>query len=123
MKKIIYYCDRCGAQISGKIFKLATFFGDPADKEADWIVEDGAELCEECFKFVDDKTLAAIQSIKAPLPKPVKEKAPVKKVRLDMGKVKALRAAGWSFDKIGDEMGVSGQTILNHLKSEEEAQE
>lgn len=44
---------------------------------------------------------------------PVKEKAP-----LDMGKVKALRRAGWSYDKIGDEMGVSGPTISNRLKAE-----
>lgn len=38
---------------------------------------------------------------------------------LDMGKVKALRAAGWSFEKIADEMGCAAQTIANHLKEVE----
>lgn len=39
---------------------------------------------------------------------------------LDIGKIKALRNAGWSYEKIGDEMGVTGQTIFNHLKKEAE---
>lgn len=47
--------------------------------------------------------------------KPVPKK-PAGKINIDMGKVKALRDAGWSFDKIGDEMGVSAQTIANRLK-------
>lgn len=41
---------------------------------------------------------------------------------LDMGKVKALRDAGWSFAKIADEMGVSHQTIANRLMKEQENQ-
>lgn len=39
-----------------------------------------------------------------------------------MGKVKALRDAGWSFAKIADEMGVSHQTIANRLMKEQENQ-
>ena len=40
------------------------------------------------------------------------------KKELDIGKMKALRKAGWSFQKIADEMGVaSAQTIANHLKN------
>jgi len=37
---------------------------------------------------------------------------------IDMGKVKALRDAGWSVDKIADEMGVSKPTIASRLKEE-----
>ena len=44
---------------------------------------------------------------------------PKKKVQLDMGKVKALRKAGWTLEKIADEMGVSSQTIANRLKGAE----
>lgn len=51
--------------------------------------------------------------------KPVPKK-PAGKIELDMGKVKALRNAGWSFDKIGDEMGVSAQTIANRMKEYEQ---
>lgn len=51
-------------------------------------------------------------------PKTVKRE-PKNKKTLEMGKVKALRKAGWSLDKIADEMGVSPQTIANRLKGEE----
>ena len=50
--------------------------------------------------------------------KPKQRKA-VNRKELDMGKVKALRAAGWSFEKIADEMGCAPQTIANHLKEVE----
>lgn len=50
-------------------------------------------------------------------PKTVKRE-PKNKKTLDMGKVKALRKAGWSLDKIADEMGVSPQTIANRLKED-----
>lgn len=39
-----------------------------------------------------------------------------KRKPLDMGKVQALRNAGWSLKKIADEMGVSDVTIWNNLK-------
>ena len=41
-----------------------------------------------------------------------------KRVQLDMGKVKALRNAGWSFEKIAEEFKCSAQTIINHLNRE-----
>lgn len=66
-----------------------------------------------------------------PIPDPVKKmksepvKTPVKKPAkkternpFDTGKLKALRAAGWSVAKIADEMRVSEQTIRNHMKKE-----
>lgn len=37
----------------------------------------------------------------------------------DKGKVKALRRAGWSVDKIADEMGVSAAVISYHLRKME----
>lgn len=50
---------------------------------------------------------------KAPNPKKQGAKKP-----LDMGKVKALRDAGWPLSEIAAEMGVSPQTIANRLKGE-----
>ena len=41
------------------------------------------------------------------------------KIELDMGKVHALKDAGWSFSEIAKEMGVSEQTIRNRLKEDE----
>jgi hypothetical protein len=49
------------------------------------------------------------------------KQAPSKSAKktLDMGKVKALRKAGWTLEKIADEMGCSAQTIANKLKGAE----
>ena len=52
-------------------------------------------------------------------PKPAPKKEPKNKKALDMGKVKALRDAGWPLSEIAAEMGVSPQTIANRLKGEE----
>ena len=43
-----------------------------------------------------------------------------KKVTLDMGKVKALKNAGWSTPKIADEMRVSVSTVARRLNEEKE---
>lgn len=50
--------------------------------------------------------------------KPVKKEAPKagKKKPLDEGKLLALRKAGWSFEKIADELGCATQTIINRYK-------
>lgn len=48
-------------------------------------------------------------------------KAGMPKKKLDMGKVGALRKAGWSWEKIGDEFSVSAQTVINHWNAHQEA--
>lgn len=67
--------------------------------------------------------MAIAEHAPEPEPKPAPKKQPKKsttKKELDVGKIKALRKAGWSFQKIADEMGVaSAQTIANHLKGAE----
>ena len=55
--------------------------------------------------------------------KTVKKPAAPKRKPLDMGKVRARRVAGWSLKEIGDEMGVSPQTIANALNRKEETEE
>lgn len=74
-----------------------------------------------------EELMAFAQLVTAkPKPEPKQEpkkpapKKPAGKINIDMGKVKALRNAGWSFDKIGDEMGVSAQTIANRMKEYEQ---
>lgn len=37
---------------------------------------------------------------------------------LDDGKIRALRKAGWTLEKIADEMGCSIQTVANRLNKE-----
>lgn len=62
---------------------------------------------------------AAPEQKEEPKPEPKKQRKAINRKDLDMGKVKALRAAGWSFEKIADEMGCAPQTIANHLKEVE----
>ena len=40
-------------------------------------------------------------------------------IDLDMGRVKALRNAGWTIEKIADDLHVSSATISTRLKQEE----
>lgn len=51
-----------------------------------------------------------------PMRKPAAKKTTGGK-KVDWAKAAALRAAGWSYDKIGDELGVSGVTVSAHLKN------
>lgn len=57
------------------------------------------------------------QLLKAEKPKAAPK--PSAKKDIDLGKVKALRKAGWTLEKIADEMGCSAQTIANKLKGAE----
>ena len=41
-------------------------------------------------------------------------------MNVDIGKMKALREAGWSYAKIADEMRISEGSVYNYLKRAEE---
>jgi DNA-binding NarL/FixJ family response regulator len=47
-------------------------------------------------------------------------KKPPKRKEIDLGKLMALRKAGWSMKNIGIELGCSEGTIFNYLKKMEE---
>ena len=75
---------------------------------------------EEVFLLIKmdeqfEKRVAEKPEPKKPAPK-TKKIGPKKK---DLGKVKALREAGWPVTKIADEFGVSVQTISNWMKEAE----
>ncbi len=66
--------------------------------------------------------MAELIRLMTPKAEPKKAPDPKKqgaKKDIDMGKVKALRKAGWTLEKIADEMGCSAQTIANKLKGAE----
>lgn len=114
MKKVRYYCDRCKKEIQGSIFVLGTIYGSVEDPEERWDdIDKGAELCDSCYKDVDNvimKVICGVNMVPAGT-----------KVEIDMGKVFALRKAGWNLDKIGTEFGVTGVTIANRIKAYEAA--
>lgn len=75
-----------------------------------------------CFADVPDEPVSMEEY------KPVIEKRPKKqggtdRRHIDMGKVHALKDAGWSVKKIAEEMGVSQGMIYERLKEEREKEE
>ena len=56
---------------------------------------------------------------KEPEKKKAPEKAAPKKKPLDDKKMLALRKAGWSYEKIADEMKCAVQTVINHIREME----
>lgn len=54
-----------------------------------------------------------------PTPPPKSPAGKGRKRKLDTGKMRALREAGWSYEKIADEMGCSAGTVWNYFKDKE----
>ena len=124
MKKTTFYCDRCGKEITGVVNSLATvrFNVNVDDYADDMDIERGADLCWDCYQVVDEAVLHLVNDVRKapepepkPEPKPAKVRKPAKRKPLDLGKIGALTRAGWSVKKIAEELGVSENTIYNHM--------
>lgn len=55
-----------------------------------------------------------------PTPPPKSPAGQGRKRKLDTGKMRALREAGWSYEKIADEMGCSAGTVWNYFNKDKE---
>lgn len=67
-----------------------------------------------------DKRKKQEAAVPEPERQPKQPKAKPKNCKdLDVGKIKALRDAGWTLEKIADEMHCSAQTVANKLKAME----
>ena len=121
MRKTTFYCDRCGCltnditQIGNR--RLDTESGQAIDEE--W----AAELCPKCYQEIDGAIIHMIwhPEYKAPtqvisLTAKPKKATNSRKLDLDLGKIAALHNAGWTNQKIADEMGVSSVTIGNRMQ-------
>ena len=76
------------------------------------------ETVPDVTEPLSEKTLSEIE---AGLKQELKQARPQKgKLDVDIGKMKALREAGWSYAKIADEMRISVGSVHNHLKQAEE---
>lgn len=118
MRKYVFYCDRCGKQTDA----VKQLGNRDIETENGFVESDewGAELCPDCFDEVDDMIAFMVKnpSIHFSNGDKIKPKDPKKsnnKSKLDLGKVAALRNAGWSVAKIADEMKCAEQTIRNHM--------
>lgn len=104
MKKTIYMCDRCGKIIDTQDW-FTVFYGVTSSEsnvtKTEKLFDD---ICRDCMGKMKGNTQET----------PVKA-APAKRKAFDEGKARALRNAGWSLEKIADEMKCSPQTVANHL--------
>lgn len=99
MKIIKYKCDYCGKEIQNEV--EAFLVGHMAGEEFVPAVADA-------FYHYHAKCLEDILNRK--------KKPATQKKDLDMDQILSLRDAGWTLEKIGDEFGVSAQTVANRLK-------
>ena len=128
MKKLTIYCDVCGKQITGKVYKV--FIGEQdADKIEDdpcyEEVEQENDFCEDCIDSVAQliatfTSKPALDETEEPKPveeKPKKTKKPNedKRKKTDVGKIWALHDAGWNTSSIAMEAQCSTQTVRNIL--------
>lgn len=51
-----------------------------------------------------------------PEPEPEKTEEPPKKPKIDVGRIRALADAGWSVQKIAEDMKISAPTVRRYLK-------
>ena len=75
-----------------------------------------------CFADVPDEPVNT-EEYKPAIEKRPKKQGGTDRRMIDMGKVHALKDAGWSVKKIAEEMGVSQGMIYERLKEEREKEE
>jgi len=111
MRKTIWVCDKCGAEIDGEVALVKIAFSISADEDGEELrTEYGPELCPKCTEEL--RQYLKTKSTPEPQAKP---RRAANRIDLDLGKMAALRNAGWSCAKIADEFHVSEQTIRNRM--------
>jgi hypothetical protein len=114
MRKYLVTCDRCGKDCGEKGYKVV--FGCENENTAGRIDSpetDKLDFCENCLKQIQ-QMVAGFAERREVEPTPVQKEK--KQPKIDKGKVRALRNAGWKVKDIAGEMGCSNQAIYNVLK-------
>ena len=75
-------------------------------------IEGTVEEIKELLGMMQPKAVVQEEPPKAE----VKAKAKPKKKEVDVGKIRALNKAGWSVEKIADEMRIGKSTVYKKLK-------
>ena len=100
MRKVIYICDKCGEHSESAMFRIEDF-----------------DVCDKCFEQLKNMVSKWIGNTNEPKQTEKVKKEPKK---IDDGKIKALRNAGWTLKAIAEEIGCSQPTVLKHLRDMEE---
>lgn len=117
MKIEMYKCDRCGALIGDDRHRL--------------VAPDGTEkdLCQACvnqiFRKEEKAEIPEVKVAETPEAGPIlglltEGKAKKGDKKIDRGKIKALKKAGWKAWEIASECHCSEATVYNVLKEAEE---
>lgn len=132
MKVTKFYCDCCRKEIIKNPNTLAY-----EDLDGLHPIVPSRDICNDCIKeviqFIDGRKnsrndLDKFSSVTSTAfeeepnakgttddPEELPKKSPKKKQEIDVGKLFALKAAGWSVAKIADELGCSQAAIYNHI--------
>ena len=125
MSRIIK-CDRCGGEVDPKRIGYVSMSERGPDGEliGEYLFDD-MDFCENCMEqiaaFVTKET--ATREAKTRKGETVDKVKRVSRKSLDIGKICALAKAGWTQEKIADEMGCSKLTIHRILKETKETKE
>lgn len=139
MKRIVYTCDRCRKEITGNPHRM---FIECVDRETGDFQQETVhpevgqlDICKDCMDFlaglvirhvkkgapavVNEDFEKAVEDMVATSQqdKPGEKAKPGRK--LDTGKVRALRNAGWTVKNIAIEMSCSEMAVYNALKKME----
>ena len=130
MIKKVVVCDMCGREYEGNPAKIGMWRWDLKEdcyldsKYKDYL--DSVDFCKECMEKIvrflkgtpeDKKEMAAAQEkdtgnpVNADMPGQTPQHAKKKKKPIDKGKVMALKDAGWSNEKIADEVGATKTNV------------
>ena len=114
---LVYKCDLCNRIFENKSEMVMCRLNPMTEQDTDFYRDGYFHTCYPCadrilnvFKEAGEKT-GTPKEIKV-----ITAGTPIKS-KLDDGKIKALREAGWSLEKIADEMGCTPQTVANHLNA------
>lgn len=121
MRDTKYFCDKCGKPLIDERYTIdgirwhniqtgdfsAGFGFDMPELNPTLDKLEGFDFCEGCMRKVLNSIMRCVES---------EEPEPATNKKVDLGKIRALRDAGWTQKAIAEEMHVTPPTIAYHLK-------
>lgn len=125
MKKTVVICDCCGIELNGEEqgVQIVVQYSNPQSESMlpKWSMElPKKDFCPECAQQFVHYLLGTKERVSSsPAAKGEEEQEIKRRTKIDVGKVLALKKAGWSVKNIAEEMHVSTPAIYNVLAKKE----
>lgn len=114
---LVYKCDLCNKIFENKSEMVMCRVNPMTEQDTNFYRDGYFHTCYECTNRILNMFEEASEKKNTPKEiKVVNTNTPIKS-KLDDGKIKALRNAGWTLEKIADEMHCAPQTVANHLNA------